>query len=217
MRALTGEESALCATLDPIVEQYARRQADKSPSVGYAEFRSAGNLGAVKAVLGWSPETGKTLKQYASVYIWKEMEHAGKQTRQTWAREAMSAVAATSLVDDDDASQARDPWADEAVVHAASRTALTSRAAGFLVAMFEHAARDAEMDVADRVALEQGRHKTRAIVETQPQATRDVYRLMFVEHKSYTETADALGIDRSRVQRIARDIESLLTERLSAA
>lgn len=215
MRPLTAEESALCASLDPIVEQYAQLFGERNPSVGYAEFRSAGNLGAVKAVLGWSAAKG-TLKQFASSYIWSEMRNAGKQTRKTWAREALSAVAATSLVDDD-AARADDLWADDAVVRASKVTGLRSRSAGFLVAMYEHAALDTEMDLADRTALEQGRHRARAIMETQPQATRDVYRLMFVEHKSYTETADALGIDRSRVQRIARDIESLLVERLSAA
>ncbi len=216
MRPLTAEESALCASLEPMIEQYAQRAAERNPSVGYAEFRSAGNIGAVKAVLGWSAEMGKTLKQYASSYIFNEMRNAGKQTRKTWAREAMSA-AATAVVDDVDAAPARDPWADEAVVRAAARTGLRSRAAGYLVAMFEHAALDAEMDPADRMALEQGRHKARALVETQPQVTRDVYRLIYVEHKSYTETAAALGLDRSRVQRIARDLESLLAERLSAA
>jgi hypothetical protein len=84
--ALTAEQSRMCATLEPMIERFARRLADRYPAVGYAELRSAGNEGAVKCVLSYTPDRG-TLDAYASAWIWNEMRSAARKTTTVWRRE----------------------------------------------------------------------------------------------------------------------------------
>lgn len=84
MRPLTAAEQKAVASLDGLVEGYARGHARRNPSVGYAEFLSAGNLGAVKAVLGWSEDRGPltTYARAASGVRWRRRERrCGKRGR----------------------------------------------------------------------------------------------------------------------------------------
>lgn len=84
--ALTAEQSRMCAALEPMIERFARRLADRYPAVGYPELRSAGNEGAVKCVLNHTPDKGP-LEGYASAWIWGEMKSAARKTTKVWRRE----------------------------------------------------------------------------------------------------------------------------------